>query len=110
MRTTQEIFDFIIQRTNYYNSSNRFMCNSLEFACVDKVITVEEYTRCAKEIEEFIVGDEFSTLSCFVKRSVLERFGEIWNVTSYEKFVHCRTIYENWDKREEFLIPKQYRK
>lgn len=110
MRTPQEIFHQILYGYKYYDSCRRFMCTSLELACEDGVITVEERDMCINEIEKFI-GGKMRTLSDYVAKKVFLLHGADWlkETERFEIYNHCRTIYDNWDNRGEYVIPNKYR-
>lgn len=111
-RSPQDVFRAIIEKSIYYHGSSRFMCIALDHALDDGFITSHEHAKCIREIMKY-TGTSMGTLSGYIEDRINELSGGIrsWmgNTTAIERYAHCRTIYENWNNREDYIIPSEYR-
>jgi len=92
----QEIFNLAIEH-NFYNESDRFMCNSIERLHDYALISGFDCKTALREINKYIGYN--GTLSNQMN-DVFKEHGIKWyDYSQHERFVHCLNIYRDWGNR-----------
>lgn len=90
MRTTQEIFDVVIDEGIYGRTTSRFMCTALNEALWIGAITEDEHDIARKDVEDYLDG--WFTLGAAVGMSGLP-----------SSFSDILAIYRNWANRPQLM-------
>lgn len=92
----QEIFNLAIER-DFYNESDRFMCNSIEQLRNCGLITSCDCEAALREIKNYIGLNGTLSNQMF---DVFKVHGRTWyDYSQHDRFVHCLNIYRDWDNR-----------
>jgi len=94
MKTTQEIFDLVIDQGFYTTETSMYMCWALDKALRLGDITKEEHCIATKEIEDYLDG--WFTFQTALRESGLPR-----------SFQNRLAIYRNWANRPQLITGKE---